>query len=116
MRNSILAAAFLTTVSCATRAPSSFELDKKAGLSPSLDAEDTKKEAKELRKTDEKKSDVKEKKNKVNDEDKPRRTFPRIEKIWVYGRELSPAAYMQGTHIFLEVTPSTWTSEEGAVQ
>jgi len=50
---------------CATRAPSSNDLDKKAGFSPALDADAAKKDAKELRKSEEKK------KEKDVDSDKP---------------------------------------------
>lgn len=81
MKNIIMTSAILAFVSCATRAPSTNELDKKAGLSPALDADAAKKDVKELRKSEEKK------KEKDVDPDKPRRSFPRIERIWVYGQQ-----------------------------
>ncbi len=109
MKKSILVSVLaLTSISCATRAPSTFELDRKAGLTPSLDTEGAKKEAKELKKTDEKKAKEK--------PEQPWRTHPRIEKIWVYGQELSPSVYMQGTHVFLEVNPGEWIRGERGVQ
>ena len=110
MKNIMMISAICAFVSCATRAPSTNELDKKAGLSPALDADAAKKDVKELRKSEEKK------KEKDVDPDKPRRSFPRIERIWVYGQELAPTVYMQGTSLFLEVTPGAWISGEGGAQ
>jgi hypothetical protein len=95
--------ASVALVSCATRAPSTFELDKQAGLVPTLDVEGAKREAKEL-KREERKAEP------------PVRTRPRIEKIWVYGQELSPTVYLQGTHLFLEVSPGEWTRGERGVK
>jgi hypothetical protein len=113
MKNSILVSFLaLTSVSCATRAPSTFELDKKAGLTPTLDVEGAKKEAKELKKDQEKKDEKKAKEK----PDQPWRTRPRIEKIWVYGQELSPSVYLQGTHLFLEVNPGEWIRGERGAQ
>ncbi len=118
MKNSILVSVLsLTSVSCATRAPSTFELDKKAGLTPTLDIEGAKTEAKELKKTEDKKDERSKEKSKEKEKpEQPWRTRPRVEKIWVYGQELSPSVYLQGTHVFLEVNPGEWIRGERGAQ
>jgi hypothetical protein len=104
MKNSLLVTVCaLASVSCATRAPSTFELDKQAGLAPSLDVEGAKREAKELKREERRAEPLV-------------RTRPRIEKIWVYGQELSPTVYLQGTYLFLEVSPGEWTRGEWGVK
>lgn len=87
---------------CVTRAPTKFELDRRAGLVPEVEAEKKAREAQGVRTLPAISKGAQ----------SPRRVEPRIEKIWVYDQELSAHAWMQGTYVFLEVEPSRWSMEE----
>ena len=104
----ILNAICLSAIGCATRAPTKFELDRRAGLVPEAENVTNVKEAHNLR--------AQPSTNKVPGS--PHRIGPRIEKIWVYDQELTPSAWMQGTYVFLEVEPGQWLNPDnvGEVQ
>lgn len=87
---------------CATRAPTKFELDRRAGLMPESEASQKALESPLLTAL----ATVK----KIPHS--PHRVGPRIEKIWVYDQELGSSAWMQGTFVFLEVEPGRWATEE----
>lgn len=87
---------------CATRAPTKFELDRRAGLVPEIESQRKIKDAQEVRALPPTSKGAQ----------SPRRIEPRIEKIWVYDQELTSRAWMQGTYVFLEVEPSRWSTEE----
>lgn len=94
--------AFITVLmtGCATRAPTKFELDRRAGLVPEADGQRTVVEAQDLRPLP----------TSAKVPAMPYRTSPRVEKIWVYDQELGPNAWMQGTYVFLEVEPGRWST------
>lgn len=105
MRNMILVFLCLSsTVACVSRAPSEYELDRRAGLLPSIEVEKAKAGAMDLRQgAVDPKSPV-----------KPLRAAPWFERVWVYDQELDGGYWMQGTYVFLEVEPGRWMkAEEG---
>lgn len=84
---------------CITRAPSEYELDRRAGLSPSVEVPISEKEITKLEKIH--KSDA--------SAGAPVRTSPWIEKIWVYDQSLGKDFWMKGTYIYMEVEPTSWS-------
>jgi hypothetical protein len=97
----ILALVTILVAGCATRAPTKFELDRRAGLIPEADGQKKIAEARDVRSLA----------TSTKDPAMPHRTSPRVEKIWVYDQELGPNTWMQGTFIFLEVEPGRWSTE-----
>jgi hypothetical protein len=93
---------YLILTGCATRAPSDYELDRRAGLVPSVDVE-KKIAATDLRSLPKNSKDPKH----------PMRRAPRLEKVWVYDQELEGGFWMQGTFVYLEVAPGEWLLEPG---
>ena len=101
----ILSALALYNLSaCATRAPSDYELDRRAGLVPTVEVERLRRDAEDIRQ--------------VNGDGKaahqPPRSQPRLERIWVYDQELDGGYWLQGTYVFLEVEPGRWLEETQA--
>jgi hypothetical protein len=91
---------YLFSTACATRAPTQYELDRRAGLSPS-------EEVSSLEETDLRKLALTQK-----DPKHPIRRPAQLEKVWVYDQELDGGYWMQGTFVYLEVSPGEWTMEE----
>jgi hypothetical protein len=91
-----------SAVSCVSRAPSEYELDRRAGLMPSLEVEKAKSGALEI--------------NQMSftgkSPTKPVRAAPWFERVWVYDQELDGGYWMQGTYVFLEVEPGRWVKPE----
>ena len=92
------------TAGCATRAPSDYELDRRAGLLPTAEVERLKREANDVRQVAGASKVVRE----------PPRSKPRLERIWVYDQELDGGYWLQGTYVFLEVEPGRWLEGETA--
>jgi hypothetical protein len=86
---------------CATRAPTDYELDRRAGLVPTVEVERLRREAEDI--------------HQVNADGKsarqPPRSQPRLERIWVYDQELDGGYWLQGTYVFLEVEPGRWLED-----
>ena len=89
----------LLLTSCITRAPSEYELDRRAGLTPSVEVPISEKEIAKL--------------EKIHKTDAiggaPVRTSPWIEKVWVYDQSLGKDYWLQGTYIYMEVEPTSWS-------
>lgn len=90
-------------VSCITRAPSNYELDRRAGLPPSNLSKISHKEiVKEIHGT--------------KGQDKQsiglKRAEPRIEKVWIYSQELNDGTYLQGTFMFMQIDNGYWVNTE----
>lgn len=88
-------------VSCASRAPTQYELDKRAGL---LSVAEAKEETNQkivpsngnVAKLDPKKPEI------------PRRASPWFERLWVYDQETKGGYWLQGTFVFVEIEPGRW--------
>lgn len=80
---------------CITRAPSDYELDRRAGLTPSVELPIDEKELAKI--------------TVANSSSTPVRTAPWIEKIWVYDQSLGKDYWLKGTYIYMEVEPTTWS-------
>jgi hypothetical protein len=104
--NKIYLSVFVTYLisSCATRAPSDYELDRRAGLVPSVDVD--KGLSSELRPLAKNMKDPKH----------PHRRAPRLEKVWVYDQELDGGYWMQGTFVYMEAAPGEWLLEPEATR
>lgn len=87
---------YLVSTGCATRAPSDYELDRRAGLTPSDESEAPQMDLTLLP-------------HHQKDPKLPFRTPPRLEKIWVYDQELEGGSWLQGTFVYLEVSPGGWS-------
>ncbi len=84
----------LTQLSCLSRAPTDYELDKRAGRAPeqvapaplalSVDSHDTKPPA------------------------GPMLVPPEIVPVWIYGHSQTDGTWLQGTWVFVEVQPARW--------
>ncbi|HYX31596.1 MAG TPA: hypothetical protein VE954_00690 [Oligoflexus sp.] len=99
----ILTATFVAT-GCLTRAPTSYELDRRAGmLPPSQDTSD-----KGIR-TD--LSGLRTNSSIPRSPEMPMRLPPLIEKVWLSDMTLADGVKMQGTWIFVEVEPGRWLDE-----
>lgn len=97
----------LLCVSCMTRAPSNYELDKRAGLLPNKSLKlSYKSVAEEL-------SEIKGQ-NKASEE--PLRVEPRIEKVWIYNQELNDSTYLQGTYLFFQIDNGYWVNPSASEQ
>jgi hypothetical protein len=87
--------------SCASRAPTQYELDKRAGL---LSVAESKEETNQkivpssanAAKLDPKKPEI------------PRRASPWFERLWVYDQETKGGYWLQGTFVFVEIEPGRW--------
>ena len=90
------------TSGCATRAPTDYELDRRAGLVPTVEVERLSREADLLRHVEGSPKPALE----------PPRTKPRLERVWVYDQELDGGYWLQGTYLYLEVEPGRWQEEE----
>jgi hypothetical protein len=91
---------------CLTRAPTSYELDRRAGLlPPSEDKEKADKAVKgEL-------SGIRTNSSIPRSPEMPVRLPPLVEKVWVSDMTLADGVKMQGTWLFLEVEPGRWLDE-----
>ena len=89
----------LLLTSCITRAPSDYELDRRAGLTPSVEVPLNVKELSKLEKIH--KTDT--------SGGAPMRTSPWIEKVWVYDQSLGKDFWMKGTYIYMEVEATSWS-------
>ena len=92
----------LLSTACATRAPSSREMDKNSVFTPTLNADERA----------EKPGLVGIVSPVGKQPSQPLRTAPWVEKVWVYDHELSSNTYFQGTYVFLEVQPSYWNDTQ----
>lgn len=82
---------------CVTRAPTDYELDKRAGRAPQAASLLT--SPMKVSATDQKSMGV------------PSRVQPVITPIWIYGHKQGDGSWMQGTWLFVESSPATWTVE-----
>lgn len=91
----------LIVSSCSSTTPSTFELDRRSGLTPSVSLQNQ-----ALNNL----SDV----HVLSDENKksymPARTQPVVAKVWVYDQKLGPN-WLQGTWYFIEVESSHWLND-----
>lgn len=94
-----LAGVSLTT-GCMSRAPTTYELDKRAGMLPPT--ENSVKTA--LSNLD---SDSSLKKGAYM----PARVGPVVQKVWITDQHLPDGSLLQGTWLFLEVEPGKWYDE-----
>ena len=95
----IFTSVFLTT-GCLTRAPTTYELDKRAGmLAP------TEKAVKSAL------SDLDTNSSLKKSVYMPARVGPVIQKIWITDQHLPDGSLLQGTWLFLEVEPGKWYDE-----
>ena len=92
----------LLSTACATRAPSSREMDKNSVFTPKLNSEERA----------EKPGPVGIVGPVGKQPAQPLRTAPWVEKVWVYDHELSSNTYFQGTYVFLEIQPSYWNDTQ----
>lgn len=97
MKNLVLPL-LVTMAGCASRAPSDYELDRRAGLVPSVEVERVAREAGSIRQAPGAAKAARE----------PARSSPRLERIWVYDQELDGGYWLQGTYVYLEVEPGRW--------
>lgn len=89
---------------CATRAPSEYELDRRAGLVPAIEVERLSREAADLQKVP----------GSAKFPQVPPRTKPRLERVWVYDQELDGGYWLQGTYIYFELEPGRWQVDAAA--
>lgn len=92
------AAPLYLLLACATRAPSEYELDRRAGLLPTVEVERLRREAEDLKLSPDEPKTARE----------PQRARPRLERLWVYDQELDGASWLQGTYVYIELEPSRW--------
>lgn len=97
-----ITALFALSTACATRAPSSREMDKSSVFTPALNEGERAEKPGPMRMV----SSVGKKPA------QPLRTAPWVEKVWVYDHELSSNTYFQGTYVFLEVQPAHWNDTQ----
>jgi len=96
----LISSSFLT-VSCITRAPSNYELDRQAGRLPKQGLRSY--ETPEIQNVYQIKGE-----NKVTTE--PLRIEPRTEKVWVYDQETEGGYFLQGTYLYFQVDSGHWIS------
>lgn len=97
----ILSCIFISSLcaSCITRAPSNYELDRRAGRVPgNLSVSVHKQFANEIHEI----------KGQETQSIEPKRVEPRIEKVWIYNQELNDGAYLQGTFVFMQIDNGYW--------
>ncbi len=83
---------------CITRAPTDYELDRRAGLMPATDVDKLGVSAAEISLNGGvHKTGV-----------APLRTVPWVEKVLVHDQEIDGGYWLQGTWAFLEVEPGRW--------
>lgn len=92
----------LMTTGCLTRAPSDYELDRRAGFTPPGATSD--RSATELQKLGAVKSEIK-------PSLVPVRRAARVEKIWVFDQTIDNRV-LQHTWLFVEVDKGGWTTAE----
>lgn len=90
---------------CQTTAPSHYELNRRSGLSISVDDPKSQKDS-----TGEV-SQIRAGRLPSKDAFAPARTAPVIEKVWVYDQIINDGQWLQGTWIFLEVEKAKWLPE-----
>lgn len=85
-------------ISCVTRAPSNYELDRRAGRLPKKADKTSQSIAKEI--------------HAIKGQDKvpidPIHINPHIEKIWIYNQEINDGTYLQGTYVFFQIDNGYW--------
>lgn len=102
MKNTFIFLSIFTSISCnscITRAPSNYELDRRAGHSPkNLSISAYKRVAKEI--------------HGIKGQDTkfiaPKRVEPRVEKVWIYNQALNDGTYLQGTFVFMQIDDGYW--------
>ena len=92
---------------CATNAPTNYELNRRSGLSVSVDKEEVSEE--ELVAGD--LSKVKTRRGPSKGSMMTARLPPIVEKVWVYDQLVNNDQWMQGTWIFIEVDKGRWLPE-----
>ena len=92
----------LGLTSCLTRAPTEYELDRRAGLIPPSQDLSLKATATEVASAPER--------SRKKDPEAPGRIAPRVERVWVHAQELDGGYWLQGTWVFLEVRAGGWTT------
>lgn len=100
MNNRIVIMGLFLFAGCITRAPTTYELDRRAGFTtpgePTIPDELTKMRA-----------NANINKNPIV----PARVPSLVEKIWINDQILADGAKMQGTWLFLEVEPGRWVDD-----
>lgn len=86
----------LSTVSCMTRAPSDYQLDRQAGRLPQ-------KESSEVGLFD-----VFHIRGILKDSKDPIRIPPAVEKVWIYDQENEDGSFLQGTYLYFQLDSGHW--------
>lgn len=94
---------------CLRRAPTSYELDKRAGhpLPPTEPAYETKKSLRKASFTE----PLHTTSNIARAPQMPARSAPVVRRVWVVDQTLPDGSWLQGTWWFVEVQPSRWLHE-----
>lgn len=98
----LIVSACLLSTACATRAPSTREMDRNSVFTPAMNNDDA----------SGKPGPVGIMSSWGKQPSQPQRTAPWIEKVWIHDHELSSNTYFQGTYVFLEVQPSYWNDSK----
>ena len=89
---------FLSCQSCLTRAPTTYELDMRSGTRPATQNY-KEKDLNEIKIVDS---------NTKKDFFEPKKSPPKIEKIWMTSKQLKDNTFMEGTWIWIETQKSRW--------
>lgn len=103
MKNKIIVSSLvlsLACISCVSRAPSTYQLDKQAGLAPqNEDAE-----------PDVKLADIFPIQGLFKEAKEPTRSAPSVEKVWVYDQENEDGSFLQGTYLYFQMDDGHWVN------
>jgi|GEM_PF-3816310 len=102
LKPTAIAAIFALSTGCATRAPSTREMDRNSVFTPALNGNEA----------SVKPASVGIMSSVGKQPSQPQRTAPWIERVWIHDHELSSNTYFQGTYVFLEVQPSYWNDTQ----
>jgi hypothetical protein len=97
----LMAGGLLLATGCLTRAPTTYELDRRAGFATPPNATAAKDEVDKLRTS----SAV------PRAPHAPVKVPPLIEKVWVSDQVLADGAVLQGTWLYLEIVGGRWLNE-----
>lgn len=90
----------LGCISCITRAPSTYQLDKQAGIDPqNEDAQ-----------SDVKLADIFPIRGLLKEEKEPIRIAPSVEKVWIYDQENEDGSFLQGTYLYFQIDNGRWVN------
>ena len=86
----------LSTVSCMTRAPCDYQLDRQAGRLP------------EKENSEGGLFDVFHIRGMLKDSKSPIRIPPTVEKVWIYDQENDDGSFLQGTYLYFQLDNGHW--------